>query len=473
MKNIIDKDISLFLPKKYKFLLLGGNFLLSKRLYEITKRQFEIKRIDYDFKNTEEYFPCIDSLGFDIFLEPAKKIQTIIDLHNSNVLVFTSEILLLLNETKFQEFIEVIKDLKKRNIRIVFLSIINPLHICKNKNQEIELTNMMSKSWYISRIVLLQNLLDLSKDLLFQCSSFITYVRSNIQVNIIDLEKTQQNFLTCPEESHFKFPISIADDIISSLINNIELVGHFSYNEQNSRQIQMRFIEDFLKTDYICNYVKTQSLCSVNLIYRKKSSEIERDKSIANWRYDLGKNLGQNLSDVIKNEIDIVIPVPETGKYYAQGLSNILEKPYVEAFYKKTEIGRSFDIADEEKRQNFLDSKLGILSDLVANKVVAIVDEAIFTGQTLKLVKSLLDSASVEKIYFFIASPICSKKCNFNMMPDRKLLSSEYGQDDMVRYFNIQGIIFQDLKSFEDISFDAGFTCTKCFNLYECRKFFN
>lgn len=464
MKNIIDKDISLFLPKKYKFLLLGGNFLLSKRLYEITKRQFEIKRIDYDFKNTEEYFPCIDSLGFDIFLEPAKKIQTIIDLHNSNVLVFTSEILLLLNETKFQEFIEVIKDLKKRNIRIVFLSIINPLHICKNKNQEIELTNMMSKSWYISRIVLLQNLLDLSKDLLFQCSSFITYVRSNIQVNIIDLEKTQQNFLTCPEESHFKFPISIADDIISSLINNIELVGHFSYNEQNSRQIQMRFIEDFLKTDYICNYVKTQSLCSVNLIYRKKSSEIERDKSIANWRYDLGKNLGQNLSDVIKNEIDIVIPVPETGKYYAQGLSNILEKPYVEAFYKKTEIGRSFDIADEEKRQNFLDSKLGILSDLVANKVVAIVDEAIFTGQTLKLVKSLLDSASVEKIYFFIASPICSKKCNFNMMPDRKLLSSEYGQDDMVRYFNIQGIIFQDLKSFEDISFDAGFTCTKCFN---------
>ena len=156
--------------------------------------------------------------------------------------------------------------------------------------------------------------------------------------------------------------------------------------------------------------------------------------------------------------------MPETGKYYAQGLSNILEKPYVEAFYKKTEIGRSFDIADEEKRQNFLDSKLGILSDLVANKVVAIVDEAIFTGQTLKLVKSLLDSSSVEKIYFFIASPICSKKCNFNMMPDRKLLSSEYGQDDMVRYFNIQGIIFQDLKSFEDISFDAGFTCTKCFN---------
>ena len=300
--------------------------MLSKRLYEITKRQFEIKRIDYDFKNTEEYFPCIDSLGFDIFLEPAKKIQTIIDLHNSNVLVFTSEILLLLNETKFQEFTEVIKDLKKRNIRIVFLSIINPLHICKNKEQEIELTNMMSKSWYISRIVLLQNLLDLSKDLLFQCSSFITYVRSNIQVNIIDLEKTQQNFLTCPEESHFEFPISIADDIISSLINNIELVGHFSYNEQNSRQIQMRFIEDFLKTDYICNYVKTQSLCSVNLIYRKKSSEIERDKSIANWRYDLGKNLGQNLSDVIKNEIDIVIPVPETGKYYAQGLSNILEK---------------------------------------------------------------------------------------------------------------------------------------------------
>ena len=158
MKNVIDKDVNLFLPKKYNFLLLGGNFLLSKRLYEITKRQFEIKRLDYEFSSVEEYFPCIDALGFNIYIEPAQKIQTMVDLYNSNFLILTSEVLLFLNDSKFKEFLEVIKQLKKIKIKIIFISIDTPLHLCKNSDKQIELTNMFSKSWYKRRINDLEDL---------------------------------------------------------------------------------------------------------------------------------------------------------------------------------------------------------------------------------------------------------------------------------------------------------------------------
>ena len=50
MLSSIDRDVRLFLPQKYEFLLFAGNFLFSKRLYEIVKREFVIKRIDYKDK---------------------------------------------------------------------------------------------------------------------------------------------------------------------------------------------------------------------------------------------------------------------------------------------------------------------------------------------------------------------------------------------------------------------------------------
>lgn len=467
MKNVIDKDVNLFLPKKYNFLLLGGNFLLSKRLYEITKRQFEIKRVDYEFSTIEEYFPCINASGFDIYLEPAQKIQTMVDLYNSNFLILTSEILLFLNDSKFYEFLEVIKQLKKIKIKIIFISIENPLHLCKNSDKQIELSNMFSKSWYKKRINDLEDLLDTKKDLVYNCSSYITYLKSNIQANIVDLIKSNHQFELCLDDSNNNFDLHIADNIIYDFISKINEIGRTNYKSENSKKINLLFVKNSLTDDFLFSHVLNQSNCSVNLIYRKKSYEIENNRSVANWRYDLGCSLAKNVSKEIQDEIDIIVPVPETGKYYAQGLSNSLSKPYVEALYKKSEIGRSFDIANTEKREKFLDSKLGILEDLVADKVVGIVDEAIFTGQTLKLVKSLLDSSSVRKVYFFIASSECVSKCKYNMMPERNLLSNIKTKDEIIEYFNVEGIIYQDLIRYKNLTKLSGFTCSSCFEKNE------
>ena len=107
---------------------------------------------------------------------------------------------------------------------------------------------------------------------------------------------------------------------------------------------------------------------------------------------------------------------------------------------------------------------VGILPDLVNGKNVGIVDEAIFTGQTLKIVRKLLQSTSVEKIYFFIGSPMCKTKCKFNMQPDRELLCRNKTIDDLVSYFDINNIIFQDLDSFSNILSLSGFEHICCFS---------
>ena len=464
MKNAIDKDINLFLPKKYNFLLLGGNFLFSKRFYEIAKRQYDIKRIDYQYVNTEEYFDCIESLGVDIQIESLKKIDTMISLYDSNVLILTSEILLFLNEAKYVEFLEFFKSLKKLNIKIVFVNIENPLHIYKKSDHKLELSNMSSKCWYKNRISQTLELMDSSKDLIYECSSYLTYLNSNIQLNIVNLIKSNDDYLICENEQESSINLSIADDIVNDLIYNLTNTGIIKYNNNESQFIKLKDLNKNYFQNSIFSYVLNQSNCSLNLIYRKKPSEFQNQKSVANWRYDLGRSLAENIPDSIKNELDIIVPIPETGKYYAQGIADFMKKPYVEAFFKKTDIGRSFDIANSDKRNEFLKCKLDVIDDLIENKVVGIVDEAIFTGQTLKVVKKLLDTTSVKKIYFLIASPVCKNKCTFNMMPDRDLLSINKSTSEIINFFDVEGIIFQDLDKYRKIVCSSGLNCSCCFD---------
>jgi amidophosphoribosyltransferase len=209
--------------------------------------------------------------------------------------------------------------------------------------------------------------------------------------------------------------------------------------------------------------VAHQKECAVEVLYRKSPGEKVNKRLVADLRFEMGSILfGQVPIDIAK-KLQLIIPVPETGKYYAQGFAAASKIPYVEALFKKTDIGRSFDIADTENRKLFLNKKLGIYADLVFNKTVGIIDEAIFTGSTLKVVVHLLKSASVKEVYLFIPSPVCKSQCAFNMQPKRSMLSSYVALENIAAYFNVNGIFFQEIKSFQNSMYESGHACIKCF----------
>jgi len=464
MKNKIDKDVNLFLPQEFNFLLLGGNFLFSKRLYEIMKREYKIKRIDYKHDFVEEYFSCIDSTTFKIDLEPYKKIKALVNLHNSDTIIFTSEILLFLSQYNYTAFFSTLKKLKEDNIRFVFISVKSPLHICKKLNGKNELSNMSSRDWYHSRLKEIKGVLNPNKDLIYEFSSYCTYLHSNLQANPIQmLDKDKTAISVCEEEKLNSFSLNVADDIISDIVNNLSKTNRVVFNH-TTNDVTLEFIvNDFFDGD-LYSYVSKQARCSLHLIYRKKPNEVVNNSSVAEWRFKLGSLLKTNIPQNVIDHLDVIVPIPETGKYYAQGLAHSLNKPYIEAFYKQSEIGRSFDINNKQQREQFIYSKLGVLPDLVNGKNIGIVDEGIFTGQTTKIVRKLLENTSVNKIYFFIASPVCRNKCKLNMQPDRNLLCEHKTIDDLVSYFNIDGIFFQDLDSFGNILSSSGFDHTCCFS---------
>lgn len=399
MGSKIDSDIRLFLPDEYEYILYGGNFLFSKRFYEIAKRTESIKRIDYNNK--------LDSIN---------KINSLIKYYNCKTFIFTSELLDRLSESELNDFYY--KLLNNKKIKFIFIKI--------GKENSFE--------------KLINKVLDKDKDLIYSFDSFLTYVISNIEKNPL--------FIT---DSKISNEVHLADDLIKDLVNKINSTGLLVASKSKRTKTE------------ILKYVSQQSKAALNLIYRKKPYEIVNGKSVAEWRMLLGRSLSESIDKNTIDDLDYIIPVPETGKTYAQGISSSLNKPYVEALYKKAEIGRSFDIQKIKDRKQFIKNKLGLIKSLVKGKTVGIVDEAIFTGITLKQVCELLLEAEVKKIYLLIPTPECSNKCTYNMQPSREFLSEKYNKEELKKYFNVEDVIFQKFDIFKSIMEESGFNYLCCF----------
>ena len=208
--------------------------------------------------------------------------------------------------------------------------------------------------------------------------------------------------------------------------------------------------------------VVRQSRCAVNYLYRNPPEAIFGKRSVARFRYELGMSLARSIPREVADDVQMIVPVPETGKLYAQGVAEGLGVPYVEAIFK-SDRKRSFDIQSFDVRREFLFSRLAVLPDMLHNKRVMVVDEAIFSGATLSVTSRLLREAGAQHVYFAIPSPEARYACNFNMQPNRSLLSEYVRKEDLSSYFNVQGVFFQDEDSFVQSINQDGPQCMACF----------
>lgn len=208
-----------------------------------------------------------------------------------------------------------------------------------------------------------------------------------------------------------------------------------------------------------------QQNCGLDLIYRCNPNQVHLNISIASFRHSLGSDFSFEIDNTILQSIDYIVPVPETGKIYAQGIAKELNKPYLEAIFKKKKLGRSFDIQSVAERKKFIISKLGVIPDLIKDKSIGLVDEAIFTGSTLKVAVELFREFNT-KIHILIPSPESINQCQSNMQPSRASLLEYVPRETLKSYFNVDSVTYNSHKLFKRslISKKTKNICTFCFD---------
>ena len=152
---------------------------------------------------------------------------------------------------------------------------------------------------------------------------------------------------------------------------------------------------------------KTQlNPCIFEFVYLARPDSEMDGISVYQARLNLGETLAKRvISTVPPDQIDVVIPIPESSRPSAQQLAHLLGLPYREGFVKNRYVGRTFIMPGQAVRKKSVRQKLNTINSEFKGRNVLLVDDSIVRGTTSKEIVQMARDAGARKVYLASAAP--------------------------------------------------------------------
>ncbi|MDP3136684.1 MAG: amidophosphoribosyltransferase, partial [Burkholderiaceae bacterium] len=146
--------------------------------------------------------------------------------------------------------------------------------------------------------------------------------------------------------------------------------------------------------------------CIFEYVYLARPDSVLDGISVYQARLNLGETLAKRVvSTVPPNEIDVVIPIPESSRPSATQLAHLLGLPYREGFVKNRYVGRTFIMPGQEVRKKSVRQKLNVIASEFKGRNVLLVDDSIVRGTTSREIVQMARDAGARKVYLASAAP--------------------------------------------------------------------
>ena len=221
-----------------------------------------------------------------------------------------------------------------------------------------------------------------------------------------------------------------------------------------------------------CHPKITHTPCVFEHVYFARPDSVIDGISVHKARLRMGESLAKRITNSLQeHEIDAVIPVPDSGRIAALGLSSALGIPYREGFVKNRYIGRTFIMPGQKMRKDSVRKKLNTIDDEFEGKTVLIVDDSIVRGNTSKRIVQMARDAGASRVLFASSSPPIIHPNVYGIdMPARKEYVA-YGKtnEEICDCIGADRLIYQKLEDLVEACTGAGensltdFDCS-CFN---------
>ncbi len=182
-------------------------------------------------------------------------------------------------------------------------------------------------------------------------------------------------------------------------------------------------------------------------IYFARPDSIIDGKNVYQVRVETGKRLAKDAPA----EVDIVIPVPDSGVAAARGYAEGLKKPFEMGIVRNHYVGRTFIEPTQAIRDLKVRLKLSPIKHLISGKKIAIVDDSLVRGTTSRQIVKMLREAGAAEVHMRIAAPEIKYPCRYGIdTPTREELIShsktpeqiaEYIGADSVGFLTIDGLV--------------------------------
>ena len=185
---------------------------------------------------------------------------------------------------------------------------------------------------------------------------------------------------------------------------------------------------------------KKQRPCVFEYIYFARPDSILNGKCAYEYRKDFGKELAKE-ADI---DVDLIVPVPDSGNAAAIGYSQYVGKNFDLGLIRNHYVGRTFIEPVQKIRSLGVKLKLNANKSTVKNKKIVLIDDSLVRGTTCHKIVKMLYDAGAKEVHVRIASPEIKFPDFYGIdTPTKKeLLAANKNNDEICEYINAKSLKF-------------------------------
>jgi amidophosphoribosyltransferase len=198
-----------------------------------------------------------------------------------------------------------------------------------------------------------------------------------------------------------------------------------------------------------CAESPTLNPCIFEFVYLARPDSVLDGISVYQARLNLGETLAKRVvSTVPPNEIDVIIPIPESSRPSATQLAHLLGIPYREGFVKNRYVGRTFIMPGQGVRKKSVRQKLNVIASEFKGRNVLLVDDSIVRGTTSREIVQMAREAGARKVYLASAAPPVRYPNVYGIdMPTKdELVAHDRTIEEIRELIGCDALIYQDVE---------------------------
>ncbi len=141
--------------------------------------------------------------------------------------------------------------------------------------------------------------------------------------------------------------------------------------------------------------------CIFEYIYFARPDSIVGGRNV----YETRKDMGRQLAAEAPCDVDVVVPIPDSGVPAALGFAEAAAKPFELGIIRNHYVGRTFIEPEQQIRALGVKLKHSANRGVIAGKRIVLIDDSVVRGTTSKKLVSMMREAGAREVHMRIACP--------------------------------------------------------------------
>jgi amidophosphoribosyltransferase len=178
--------------------------------------------------------------------------------------------------------------------------------------------------------------------------------------------------------------------------------------------------------------------CIFEYVYFARPDSVVNGRSV----YEVRKRMGRRLAQEAPAEVDVVVPVPDSGVPAALGFAQEANLPFEMGIIRNHYVGRTFIQPTQGQREMGVRMKLAPNRSVLAGKRVMLIDDSIVRGTNSVRVVRMVREAGAKEVHLRSASPPIQWPDYYGIdMPDREnLLAANHSVEEIAKILNVDSM---------------------------------